>query len=83
LSLDIHQLNKSCEAKRLLVEFFDGEIAEVRVVEVALSNKYDTTPESWGIVYDLVSSNRSHQQPPGSARWSRLDEIKSFEILGD
>lgn len=68
--------------QRLRLEFLDGEIAEVDVIEVALPNTYDKTPESWGLVYDLISSNRTRSTPKGSAFWSRLDAIKSFEVLG-
>jgi hypothetical protein len=81
--LDVQQLDKTYEGKRLRIEFCDGEIAVVEITEVALPNKYDKTRESWGIVYDLISTNRPRTAPKGSACWSELSTIKSFEALGD
>jgi hypothetical protein len=80
---DIQQLDKSYEGKRLRIEFCDGEVAMVEIVLVALPNKYDKTPESWGIAYDLISTNRPRTAPKGAALWSELSAIKSFEVLGD
>ena len=81
--LEVQQLNKTHEGKRLRVGFCDGEVAEVKIIEVALPNEYDTTPESWGIVYDLISTNRPRTAPDGAAFWSELGTIKNFEVLGD
>jgi hypothetical protein len=50
-------------------------------MEVALRNKYDKTRESWGIVYDLISSNRPRPAPKGAAFRTRLDDMQSFEVL--
>ncbi len=83
MMLDVQQLDKKYERRRLRIEFRDGEVAEVEIVEVALPNKYDKTPESWGIVYDLISTNRPRMVPKGAAFWSELSTIKSFEVLGD
>jgi hypothetical protein len=80
---EVQRLDKTYEGKRLRVEFFNGEIAEVKIIEVALPNKYDDTPESWGIVYDLISTNRPRTAPNGAAFWSELGTIKSCEVLGD
>jgi len=55
----------------------------VELQSVTLPNKYDNTPESWGIVYDLISTNRPRQSSQGAAFWSRLDELKNFELLED
>jgi hypothetical protein len=81
--LDVQHLGKTHEGKRLRIDFCDGEVAEVEMIEVALPNKYDTTPESWGIVYDMISTNRPRTAPKGAAFWSQLSAIKSFEVLGD
>jgi serine protease inhibitor ecotin len=83
MTLDVRHLDKTCEGKRLRVEFCDGETAEVEIIEVALPNKYDKTPESWGIVYNVISTNRPRKAPKGVAFWSELSKIKNFEILGD
>jgi hypothetical protein len=80
---DVQQLDRRCEGKRLRIEFHDGEVAIVEIVSVTLPNKYDKTPESWGIVYDLISTNRPPTAPKGAAFWSELSTIKSFEVLGD
>jgi len=58
-----------------------GEITELEITEVALPNKYDKTPESWGIVYDLISTNRPRPAPKGAAFWTRLDDMQRFEVL--
>ena len=81
--MNIGLIDDSCLGKSLRVEFSDGEVAEVQIIGVALPNKYDKTPESWGITYDLISSNKTRNTPKGAAYWSRLDEIKSFEIIGE
>ena len=83
MRMTIQQLTETHEGKNLRVEFNDGEIAEVRIISVSLPNKYDTTPESWGIVYAVTSSNRPGKAPKGSANWSQLNEIKCFEFLGE
>ncbi len=67
---------------QLRLQFLDGESAEVTLISVALPNEYDQTPESWGVVYDLISSHRPRSAPKGSACWSQLNEIKSFAVLG-
>jgi hypothetical protein len=81
--LDVQKLDKTHEGKRLRVDFCDGEVAEVKIIEVALPNKYDNTSESWGIVYDLISTNRPRSAPGSAAFWSELRTIKTFEVLGD
>jgi hypothetical protein len=81
--LDVQKLDKTHEGKRLRIDFCDGEVAEVKIIEVALPNEHDDTPESWGIVYDLISTNRPRTAPSGAAFWSELGTIKSFEVLGD
>jgi hypothetical protein len=83
MSLDVQRLDKTYEGKHLRVEFCDGEVAEVEIIEVALPNKYDNTPESWGIVYDVISTNRPRAVPKGAAFWTELSKIKGFEVLGD
>ena len=80
---DIRQLDESFTGKRLRIEFHDGEIAEVELQSVTLPNKYDNTPDSSGIVYDLISTNRPRQAPNGVSFWARLDELKNFEALED
>jgi len=81
--LDGEKLDRTYEGRRLRIEFCNGEVAEVEILEVALPNKYDKTPESWGIVYDLISTNRPRTAPSGAAFWSQLSTIKSFEALED
>ena len=81
--LDAQHLDKTYEGKRLRIEFCDGEIAEVKIIEVALPNEYDNTPESWGIVYNPISTNRPRPAPNAAAFWSELGAIKSFQVLGD
>jgi len=80
--LDV-QLDKAYEGSRLCIEFRDGEVAEVEILDVALPNKYDTTPESWGMVYNLILTNRQRNARKGAAFWSQLSTIKSFEGLED
>jgi hypothetical protein len=56
-------------------------MAEVEIIEVALANKYDKTPESWGLVYDLMSANRRRPGPKGAAFCTMLDDMQSFVVL--
>jgi len=81
VALTAQQLDATHEGKRLRVTFRDGERANIKLISVTLPNKYDATPESWGIVYDLISTDRNPPATKNSACWSRLDEIESFEIM--
>ena len=81
--IDHRHLDETYEGKRARVEFVDGEIAEIQIISIALPNEYDNTPESWGIVYDTISSNRPCDAPKDAFNWSQLSEIKSLDILGD
>src|SRR6202030_4700749 len=78
--IEPEHLDESYAGKRVRVGFADGEITEALILSIALSNKYDKTPESWGIVYDTISSNRPRTTPNGAANWSRLSEIETLEI---
>jgi hypothetical protein len=75
------EIGKQHEGQRL--DFLDGEFAEVAIDEVALPNTCVRSPESWGLLYDLISTNRLRVLFTGAAPWSRLDQIGSFEVLGD
>ncbi len=77
----VSELNHSQQAQRLRFVLLSGEIAELEIIEVALPNKYDMTPESWGVVYVLISANRPRPAPKGAAFWTRLDDMQSFAVL--
>jgi hypothetical protein len=77
----VGELNYSHQAQRLRLVLRSGEIAEVEIIEVALPNKYDQTPESWGLAYDLMSANRRRPAPKGAAFWTMLDDMQSFVVL--
>jgi hypothetical protein len=77
----VSEPNHSHQGQRLGLVLRSGEIAEVEIIEVALPNKYDKTPESWGIGYDLISAGRPRPAPKGAAFWTRLDDMQSFEVL--
>jgi hypothetical protein len=77
----VSELNHSQPGQRLRLVLLSGEIAEVEIIEVALRNKYDKTPESWGVVYDLISTKRPRPAPKGAAFWTRLDDMQSFAVL--
>ena len=81
--IEPEHLDESYAGKRVRVGFADGEMAEALILSIALPNKYDNTPESWGIVYDAISSNRPRTTPNGAANWSRLSEIETLKLLGD
>jgi hypothetical protein len=81
VSLTAQQLDTTYEGKRLRVNFRDGMIAEIKLLFVQLPNEFDNTPESWGIIYDLISANRPPAETKDCAYWSRLDDIESFEIM--
>jgi hypothetical protein len=77
----VSELNHKHPGQRLRLVLLSGEIAEVEIVQVALPNKYDKTPESWGLVYDLISTNQPRPAPKGAAFCTRLHDIQSFEVL--
>jgi hypothetical protein len=81
VALTARQLGATHEGERLRITFRDGESASIKLISVALPNKYDATPESRGIVYDLISTDQNPPARKTSACWSRLDEIESFEII--
>lgn len=75
------ELNESHQGRRLLVRFTDGEEAEIVIQTVNLPNEFDSTPESWGIVYKLLSTTCQRMELVQQFYWSRLDEILEFEEL--
>jgi hypothetical protein len=77
----VSELNHSDQGQRLRLVLLSGEIAEVEMIEVALPNKYDKTPESWGVVYDRESANRRRPALKGAAFWTMRDDIQSFVVL--
>jgi hypothetical protein len=76
----VSELNAGHEGQRLRLQFVDGEVAEVKLISVALPNSLDTTPESWGVIYDVLSSTSSLKS---RTYWAQLDTIKAFEVIGD
>lgn len=81
MALTAHQLNATHEGQHLRVRFCDGAIAEIKLLSVELPNEFDKTPDTWGIIYDLISANRAPTERRDCAYWSRLDEIESFELM--
>ena len=73
--------NRSHQGQRLSLALLCGEIAEVKIIEPALLNKYDKTPESWGAVYPLISTNPSRPAPRGAVFCTRLDDKQSLAEL--
>lgn len=69
------------QGKRVRLTFPEGEIAEVDVFSVALPSKYDSTPESWGVVYKLLATNRIGYKTLGAHYWDELDEIEKVEVM--
>jgi hypothetical protein len=75
-----NRLGREHQDKRLRVEFSDGEIAEIKLL---LLSECDQHQECNGITYDIISTNRTDRIKKGTAYWSELAEVKSFELLGD
>ena len=69
------------QGKRVRLTSLDGEVAEVDVSSITLPNKFDTTPESWGIVFTLLSTNRLGIKKIGDTYWGQLDLIEKFEVM--
>jgi hypothetical protein len=65
--------------KRLHIEFKDGEIADVKIIVVSECDEHE---DCRGIVFDIISTNRPERLRPNSA-WSKMTEIKNFEVIED
>ncbi len=74
------QFVRELQDKRLRVEFTDGQLAEIRVLLVSECNEHATCN---GIVYDIISTNRPEKLTPGSAYWTEIAYVESFEVLGE
>jgi len=64
--------------KRLHVEFKDGEIADVKILEVSDCDEHE---DCRGITYDVISTNRPERLRPGSTCWAEMADIKSFKVI--
>ena len=67
--------------KRLRVEFADGQIDEVKLLELTICEP----PEPCcGITYTLLSANRPDgSKERGGTYWTAFNEIYNFQVLGD
>jgi hypothetical protein len=75
-----NRLGREHQAKRLRVEFSDGEIAEIKLL---LVSECDEHQDCNGITYDIISTNRAERMKKGAAYWSDSADVKTFEVLGD
>ena len=71
-------LTREHQDKRLHVEFKNGEVAEVKVLEVSECAEHE---DCRGMTYDVLSTNRPEGLRPGAAYWAEMADIKSFEVI--
>ena len=71
-------LTREHQDKRLRIQFVNGEIADVTVLEVGECDEHE---DCRGITYDVISTNRPEQLRPGAAYWAEMADIKSFEVI--
>jgi hypothetical protein len=74
------QLTRDLQDKSLRIEFNDGEIADIKVLEISECGEHE---DCRGITYDLISTNRPSRIRKGSAYWADSKDIKDFEVIGD
>ncbi len=74
-----NRIGREHQDKRLRVEVLGGEIAEIKLL---LISGCDQHQECNGIVYDIISTNPSDHIKNGTAYWSEVVYVKSFEVHG-
>jgi hypothetical protein len=81
MPVDTRGLRHEHVSKRLRIELADGEIEDVRLLEVTVCEE----PEPCcGITYDLIATNRSDgKREKGAIYWTGFADIVNFQVLGD
>jgi hypothetical protein len=74
------QLTPDLQDKRLHIEFSDGEVAQINVLVVSACSEHE---DCRGLIYDMISTNRSDRARKGAACWADSKSIAGFEIVGD
>ena len=74
------RLGREHQDKKLHVQFKDGEVADLSVLEVS---KCDEHEDCCGFTYDLIATNRPERVTEGAAYWAHLKDIEDFQIIGD
>jgi hypothetical protein len=84
--LDTKGLTQAVEGHKLRVEFFDGEIALIRLVAVDVHDDCHLCPGYAGIIYDILETNqpaRYEKNPQGSSYWSEFPNIEKWTLVDE
>ncbi len=81
MPVDTRGLQQEHLQKRLRVEFADGEVDEIKLLELTICEP----PEPCcGITYTLLHTNRlDGSKEQGGTYWTAFDEIETFRVIGD
>jgi hypothetical protein len=84
MNFDMKGFSAEHQAKRLRIEFTDGEICEAKLLMLSTC---DGHADCCGITFDLLRTNRPEKHAktlrstPPVAIWSEIEFVKSFEVL--
>lgn len=81
MPVDTRGMRQEYVGKRLGIEFEDGIVEEVKLLEVCVCEEHEPC---CGITYDLISTNRDDgTREKSAAYWTGFGDIKNFRVLGD
>lgn len=81
MPVDTRGLKHEHVGKRLRVELADGEIEELKLLDLTICAEREPC---CGITYRLLSSNRQDDaKEKGEVYWTDFREIENFQVLGD
>jgi hypothetical protein len=81
MPIDTRGVHQEHVGKHLRVEFADGEVDEIKLLELTICEP----PEPCcGITYTVLSTTRSPgSKEQGGTYWTAFREIGNFQVLGD
>jgi hypothetical protein len=86
MAIDTHGLSAQHEGKRLRMRFADGEVSEIKLLNLEVHENCEFCIGYALFLYDIISTNRTdrYKKLSGSCVYSaELKDVESFEVLGD
>jgi hypothetical protein len=80
MGVDTHGLAPAHVGRRLRIELAGGEVDEIEMLELTVCEQ----PEPCcGITYRLLATNRNDVKKTSEVYWTRFEDIREFQVLGD
>ena len=76
--MDTRSLHQEHVGKHLRVELVDGEVDEIKLLDVTIC---DPPEPCCGIIYTVLSTNRTESKEQGGTYWTAFREIDNFQLL--